>query len=88
MSQVVKANNGSTAWSDKHTAAYRWLQGPSNTSIDTYYSPEVASLDSSNMSYAAYDAVKVCCGGRRMHFRLHFFHSFQRNRWLRNFPRV
>lgn len=70
MPQVVKANNGSTAWSDKHTAAYRWLQGPSNTSIDTYYSPEVASLDTSNMSYAAYDVVKVCCGAGRMHFRL------------------
>ena len=60
----MKANGGSTAWSDKHTAAYRWLQGAANTSVDTYYSPEVASLATTNMSYAAYDKVKVR-GGRR-----------------------
>lgn len=56
--QVVKDNNGTTAWSDKHTAAYQFLQGPSNSSIDTYYSPEVAAV-SGNMTYIEYDQIKV-----------------------------
>ena len=38
--ELVKANGGRTAWSDKHPA-YEFLNGPSGTGIDDLYTPEI-----------------------------------------------
>ena len=40
--EVVKANGGYTAWSDKHPA-YDYVQGPSGKGVDDLYSPEINS---------------------------------------------
>jgi len=41
--EVVKASGGYTAWSDKHPA-YEWLNGPSGTGLNEFYSPEINSV--------------------------------------------
>jgi hypothetical protein len=40
--EVVKANRGYTAWSDKHPA-YDFYNGPSGKGVDDFYSPEINS---------------------------------------------
>jgi hypothetical protein len=40
--EVIKANGGYTAWSDKHPA-YDYVQGPSGKGVDDLYSPEINS---------------------------------------------
>lgn len=40
--EVVKANGGYTAWSDKHPS-YEWANGPSGTGINDFWSPEINS---------------------------------------------
>jgi hypothetical protein len=40
--EVVKANGGYTAWSDKHPA-YDYVLGPSGKGVDDFYSPEINS---------------------------------------------
>jgi hypothetical protein len=40
--EVVKANGGYTAWSDKHPA-YDFYNGPSGKGVDDFYSPEINS---------------------------------------------
>ena len=40
--EVIKANGGYTAWSDKHPA-YDYVQGPSGKGVDDFYSPEINS---------------------------------------------
>jgi hypothetical protein len=39
----VKANGGTTAWTDKHPS-YSWTQGPSGTGVDDFYGPEINSI--------------------------------------------
>jgi type I phosphodiesterase/nucleotide pyrophosphatase len=41
--EVVKANGGYTAWSDKHPA-YDFYNGPSGNGVDDFYSPEINSV--------------------------------------------
>jgi type I phosphodiesterase/nucleotide pyrophosphatase len=41
--EVVKANGGTTAWTDKHPS-YSWTQGPSGTGVDDFYGPEINSI--------------------------------------------
>jgi len=41
--EVVKANGGYTAWTDKHPS-YEWVKGPSGKGLDDFYSPEINSL--------------------------------------------
>jgi hypothetical protein len=43
MFEVVKANGGYTAWSDKHPA-YDFYNGPSGAGVDDFYSPEINSV--------------------------------------------
>jgi hypothetical protein len=40
--EVVKANGGYTAWTDKHLS-YSWTKGPSGTGVDDFYGPEINS---------------------------------------------
>jgi len=40
--EVVKANGGRTAWTDKHPS-YEWTNGPSGTGVDDFYGPEINS---------------------------------------------
>jgi Type I phosphodiesterase / nucleotide pyrophosphatase len=40
--EVVKANGGYTAWTDKHPS-YTWTKGPSGTGVDDFYGPEINS---------------------------------------------
>ena len=40
--EVVKANGGYTAWTDKHPS-YSWTKGPSGTGVDDFYGPEINS---------------------------------------------
>jgi len=67
--EVVKAEGGRTAWSDKHPA-YDILNGPSGAGIDDLFTPEINSLipvagnttDDNTKSFTAtrnYDEVKV-----------------------------
>ncbi len=67
--EVVRAEGGRTAWSDKHPA-YDILNGPSGAGIDDLYTPEINSLipvagnttDDNTTSFTAtrnYDEVKV-----------------------------
>jgi len=67
--EVVRAEGGYTAWSDKHPA-YDILNGPSGAGINDLYTPEINSLipvagnttDDNTKSFAAtraYDEVKV-----------------------------
>jgi Type I phosphodiesterase / nucleotide pyrophosphatase len=41
--EVVKANGGTTAWTDKHPS-YSWTKGPSGTGVDDFYGPEINSV--------------------------------------------
>lgn len=41
--EVVKANGGSTAWTDKHPS-YEWTNGPSGKGVDDFYGPEINSI--------------------------------------------
>lgn len=41
--EVVKANGGTTAWTDKHPS-YSWTKGPSGTGVDDLYGPEINSI--------------------------------------------
>lgn len=41
--EVVKANGGRTAWTDKHLS-YEWLNGPSGKGLDDFYGPEINSI--------------------------------------------
>ena len=61
--EVVKANDGVTAWADKHPA-YDLVNGPSGTGVDDLYTPEVTNvggLDNtvSVVCTAMNDALKV-----------------------------
>lgn len=40
--EVVKANGGRTAWTDKHPS-YEWTNGPSGKGVDDFYGPEINS---------------------------------------------
>lgn len=40
--EVVKANGGRTAWTDKHPS-YEWTNGPSGQGVDDFYGPEINS---------------------------------------------
>jgi len=40
--EVVKANGGTTAWTDKHPS-YEWTKGPSGKGVDDFYGPEINS---------------------------------------------
>jgi hypothetical protein len=40
--EVVKANGGRTAWTDKHPS-YEWTKGPSGEGVDDFYGPEINS---------------------------------------------
>jgi hypothetical protein len=40
--EVVKANGGYTAWTDKHPS-YSWTKGPSGAGVDDLYTPEINS---------------------------------------------
>ena len=40
--EVIKANGGYTAWSDKHPA-YDYVKGPSGKGVDDFFSPEINS---------------------------------------------
>jgi hypothetical protein len=41
--EVVKANGGTTAWTDKHPS-YIWTNGPSGKGVDDFYGPEINSI--------------------------------------------
>jgi hypothetical protein len=41
--EVVKANGGKTAWTDKHPS-YEWTNGPSGKGVDDFYGPEINSI--------------------------------------------
>jgi Type I phosphodiesterase / nucleotide pyrophosphatase len=41
--EVVKANGGYTAWTDKHPS-YEWTNGPSGHGVDDFYGPEINSI--------------------------------------------
>ena len=41
--EVVKANGGYTAWTDKHPS-YEWTNGPSGKGVDDFYGPETNSI--------------------------------------------
>jgi hypothetical protein len=41
--EVVRQSGGYTAWSDKHPA-YEWVNGPSGTGLNEFYSPEINSI--------------------------------------------
>ena len=41
--EVVKANGGYTAWTDKHPS-YEWANGPSGQGVDDFYGPEINSI--------------------------------------------
>src|SRR5579883_2036985 len=41
--EVVRANGGYTAWTDKHPA-YEWTNGPSGQGVDDFYGPEINSI--------------------------------------------
>jgi Type I phosphodiesterase / nucleotide pyrophosphatase len=41
--EVVKANGGRTAWTDKHPS-YEWTNGPSGQGVDDFYGPEINSI--------------------------------------------
>jgi hypothetical protein len=41
--EVVKANGGTTAWTDKHPS-YEWTNGPSGRGVDDFYGPEINSI--------------------------------------------
>jgi Type I phosphodiesterase / nucleotide pyrophosphatase len=41
--EVVKANGGTTAWTDKHPS-YSWTKGPSGRGVDDFYGPEINSI--------------------------------------------
>jgi Type I phosphodiesterase / nucleotide pyrophosphatase len=41
--EVVKANGGTTAWTDKHPS-YSWTKGPSAQGVDDFYGPEINSI--------------------------------------------
>jgi hypothetical protein len=41
--EVVKANGGTTAWTDKHPS-YSWTKGPSGAGVDDFYGPEINSI--------------------------------------------
>src|SRR5579863_1593048 len=40
--EVVKANGGRTAWTDKHPS-YEWTNGPSGKGVDDFFGPEINS---------------------------------------------
>jgi Type I phosphodiesterase / nucleotide pyrophosphatase len=40
--EVVKANGGTTAWTDKHPS-YEWTNGPSGKGVDDFFGPEINS---------------------------------------------
>jgi type I phosphodiesterase/nucleotide pyrophosphatase len=41
--EVVNANGGRTAWTDKHPS-YEWTNGPSGKGVDDFYGPEINSI--------------------------------------------
>ena len=41
--EVVKANGGWTAWTDKHPS-YEWTKGPSGKGVDDFFGPEINSI--------------------------------------------
>ncbi len=41
--EVVKAEGGRTAWTDKHPS-YEWTNGPSGQGVDDFYGPEINSI--------------------------------------------
>ena len=41
--EVVKANGGTTAWTDKHPS-YEWTNGPSGKGVDDFFGPEINSI--------------------------------------------
>jgi hypothetical protein len=43
MFEVIKANGGRTAWTDKHPS-YEWTNGPSGKGVDDFYGPEINSI--------------------------------------------
>jgi len=41
--EVVKANGGTTAWTDKHPS-YEWTNGPSGRGVNDFFGPEINSI--------------------------------------------
>lgn len=41
--EVVRANGGYTAWTDKHPS-YEWTNGPSGRGVDDFFGPEINSI--------------------------------------------
>jgi hypothetical protein len=41
--EVVKANGGTTAWTDKHPS-YSWTKGPSGAGVEDFFGPEINSV--------------------------------------------
>ncbi len=41
--EVVRANGGTTAWTDKHPS-YSWTKGPSSKGVEDFYGPEINSV--------------------------------------------
>ena len=54
--EVVKANGGSTAWTDKHPS-YEWTNGPSGAGVDDFYGPEINSTPVPLPQFAGCDPV-------------------------------
>ncbi len=54
--EVVKANGGLTAWTDKHPS-YEWTNGPSGTGVDDFYGPEINSIPVPLPQFAGCDPV-------------------------------
>lgn len=41
--EVVRANGGFTAWTDKHPS-YEWTNGPSGKGVNDFFGPEINSI--------------------------------------------
>jgi len=54
--EVVKADGGSTAWTDKHPS-YEWTNGPSGKGVDDFYGPEINSTPVPLPQFAGCDPV-------------------------------
>ena len=57
--QIVRQAGGTTAYSDKHTAAYTMLQGPFGDALDEIYNPEQSANGAANLTDAQYDMLHV-----------------------------
>lgn len=54
--EVVRANGGTTAWTDKHPS-YEWTNGPSGKGVDDFYGPEINSIPVALPQFSGCDPV-------------------------------